>query len=90
MSGTIRTHYRGWNIAVRCLARFGARGARKPGTVGSASAVLADPADRENWTDSRPQKTTLVNRVVSSAEVCSHVLLARVRILIDALKRKPR
>jgi hypothetical protein len=89
MSGTLKTSYRGWSIDVRCLQKqalnVGPRERRSFTATGHA--VLHGEHDRREWVDSRPQIVTLGDRIFDTASVCSDVLLAEIKVLIDALKK---
>ncbi len=89
MSGTLRTSYRGWNIAVRCLSK-GASAARTPsaGThTATARASLSDADNRCEWIDPRPQTLMVLSRDFDTHTHCSQAVLAEIKILIDGLKR---
>ncbi len=91
MAGTMRTHYKGWDITVRCLkfrAHANTRGVQSSFTA-SGRAVLGDPSGNAEWTDARPQTVTLGGRIFDSTATCAEVLLAEIQIMIDALKRAP-
>ncbi|MES2759897.1 MAG: hypothetical protein V4693_21200 [Pseudomonadota bacterium] len=89
MSGTLRTCYRGWNIAVRCLGKQSLPG--KPARAGThaatAHAYLQDSATRNEWIDPRPQSVVSGSRNFDTTACCSAAVLAEIKILIDALRR---
>ena len=90
MADTLRMSYDGWDITVRCL-RF--RSPENQGTsskhsyTASGRAVRQSTVDDGTWTDSRPQVATLGGRVFDTTASCSEVLMAEMRVLIDALRK---
>ncbi|MES2899873.1 MAG: hypothetical protein V4723_09105 [Pseudomonadota bacterium] len=90
MNGKIRTHYRGWDISVRCLTtRAEHDTAPFPAYTATAVAVLRNPAEADDWIDSRIQRSTLTDRVFDTTANCAAALLAEVKILIDSIRRHP-
>ncbi|MET0855294.1 MAG: hypothetical protein ABWY27_00975 [Telluria sp.] len=89
MSGTLRTCYRGWNIAVRCLSKR-APAARQAGVgthTATARASLNDTGSCNEWIDPRPQTVMVLSRDFDTHSHCSQAVLAEIKILIDGLKR---
>jgi hypothetical protein len=89
MTGTLKTTYRGWHIAVKCV--------QQPVTVGMSSeserftatghAILHDALDYHAWVDWRPQIVTLGERIFHTSALSIDALHDEIRMLIDALKR---
>lgn len=87
----LKTTYQGWSITVRCLkfqARANMRGDGDSFTA-SGRAVLHDAANDGAWTDARPQVITLRGRIFDTTATCSQVLLAEMRVMLDALRKTP-
>jgi hypothetical protein len=89
MSGTLRTCYRGWNIAVRCLSK-GVPETRQAGVgthAATARASLDESGNHSEWIDPRPQTVMILARHFDTPSHCSQAVLAEIKILIDGLKR---
>ncbi|MDL2354541.1 MAG: hypothetical protein QFF03_04725 [Pseudomonadota bacterium] len=89
MSRTLRTSYRGWEIATRCLplpSLLGSVG-RQRRFASSAHAVLFKDQCPDAWVDCRPQKISMGAQVHDTTTTCGEVLLAEMKLLIDGLKK---
>ena len=87
----LKTTHKGWSITVRCLkfrARANMQGSGDSFTA-SGRAVLHDVGNDGDWTDARPQVVTLGGRIFDTTATCSQVLLAEMRVMLDALRKVP-
>lgn len=91
MGGTLKATYLGWDITIRCL-KFRPP-ASMPGSgdrfTASGHAVLQDTASDGDWIDARIQVLSLHGKIYCTAAACAEVLLAEMRVLLDALRRLP-